>query len=102
MSRRSVVALPVTLLAAIAGFVVVLSNSAPPPRAAGAQQIPENVRARSRQAGRVRVIVQLKLPSAHVPEGNLLTAGAILNQRRSIADGGARLLSRLPQGSPFS
>ena len=99
MSRRSVVALPVTLLAAIAALVVALSNSGPAPQAAAAQQIPESVRARSRQSARVRVLVQLRLPSPHVPEGNLPAAGAILRQRRAIEDSGARLLAKLPQGS---
>ena len=86
MSRRSVVAL-VTLFAAIAGVVV-----------HSAQQIPETVRARSRQSGRVRVIVQLALPSPYVPEGNLTAAGTILNQRRAIADGGRGCLRGCRKG----
>jgi subtilisin family serine protease len=88
-----------TLLAAIVGFVVILSNSAPPSHAAGAPQIPENLRATARQSGRVRVLVQLKLSAPHVTEANLPTADAIVNQRRAIADSGARLLAKLPPGS---
>jgi hypothetical protein len=44
----------------------------------------------------VRVIVELRLPSAHVPEGNLADTSTVLNQRQAIADRAAQVLSRLP------
>jgi subtilisin len=99
MGRRSVIALPITILAAIASFVVILSNSALHPQAAGAPQIPEDLRTRSRQAGHVRVLVELTPSSPQVPEGNLPTADAIRDRRRTIAASAAGLLARLPQGS---
>jgi subtilisin family serine protease len=43
-----------------------------------------------------RVIVELRLPSRHVPEGELSDATTILNQRQSIASRIAEVLSRLP------
>jgi subtilisin len=98
MGRRSVVALPITLLAAIASFVVILSHNALTPRAAGAPQIPEDLRARGRQSGRVRVIVELTR-SAGIPEANLPTAESIRDQRRAIASSADELLAKLPQGS---
>jgi len=48
----------------------------------------------SAQSG--RVIVELRLPSRHVPEGELPDATTILNQRQSIAARAAQVLSRLP------
>jgi subtilisin len=99
MRRRPVVALPITLLAAVAAFAVVLSRSTLTPQAVGAPQIPEAVRARIRQSDRVRVIVELRSRSPYVPEGALPTADAIRDQRRAIAAGAAELLSKLPRGS---
>ena len=43
-----------------------------------------------------RVIVELRLPSTHVPEGELSDATTILSQRQSIAARTALVLSRLP------
>ena len=44
----------------------------------------------------VRVIVELRLPSALVPEGDLANAATVLNQRQAIAARAAQVLSRLP------
>jgi len=43
-----------------------------------------------------RVIVELRLPSSHVPEGNLPNAATVTNQRQAIATRIAQVLSRLP------
>jgi subtilisin family serine protease len=43
-----------------------------------------------------RVIVELRLPSSHVPEGNLPNATTVVNQRQVIAARIAQVLSRLP------
>ena len=43
-----------------------------------------------------RVIVELRLPSSHVPEGNLPDVTTIVNQRQAIAARIAQVLSRLP------
>jgi len=98
MGRRSVITLPITILAATVGVIVVLSGSRPP-QAAGAPQVSENIRARSRQSGTARVLVEFTTPSPHVPEGNLATANAVRDQRRMIAARAAELLAKLPQGS---
>ena len=67
-----------------------------PAQAAGAPQQPPGLRDRALRDGQVRVIVELRLPSgAHVPEGRAANAAAVLAQRRSIADAGARVLTRL-------
>jgi subtilisin len=53
------------------------------------------------QDGRVRVIVELRLPAgAHVPEGRAASPAAIGAQRRAIAEAGARVLARLQGGGP--
>ena len=44
----------------------------------------------------VRVIVELRLPSRHVPEGNLPDATTVISQRQAIAARAAQVLSRLP------
>jgi len=98
MSRKSIVTLPATLVAAVSGFVLLLSSGAPAPRAAYLQAT-QQLRARGPQAGRVRVLIELKLPSKHVPEASLRTTAEILAQRQAIAARAARLLSRLPAGS---
>jgi subtilisin len=43
-----------------------------------------------------RVIVELRLPSSYVPEGNLPDAATVVNQRQVIAARIAQVLSRLP------
>jgi hypothetical protein len=43
-----------------------------------------------------RVIVELRLPSGHVPEGNLSDAATVISQREAIAARIAQVLSRLP------
>jgi hypothetical protein len=44
----------------------------------------------------VRVLVELRLPSPHIPEGELTNATTILSQRQSIAARTTAVLSRLP------
>ena len=56
MSLKSGITVRATLVAAVAGFVLLLSAGAPASRAA-ALQAPQELRARSQQAGRVRVLV---------------------------------------------
>src|SRR5439155_23250996 len=51
------------------------------------------------RGGRVRVIVELKLPVAHVPERRLANAQAIGRQRQMIATRAAQLLGKIPQAS---
>src|SRR5947208_779644 len=72
---------------------------APAPRAAASLKIPQRLRARSQQAGHVRVLVELTLPSRPVPEATLPTTAAVVAQRQAIQGRAASLLSRLPQGS---
>jgi subtilisin len=43
-----------------------------------------------------RVIVELRLPSTHIPEGDLPDATTVMTQRQAIAARVARVLSRLP------
>ena len=99
MSLKSVVTLPTTLVAAVAGFVLLLSAAAPSSRAAANPQVPQELLARSQQAGRVRVIVELALPSGHAPEASLPTTAAVFAQRQAIGARAAQVLSRLPAGS---
>src|SRR5262245_5709787 len=96
MSRRSVVTLPRTLLATVVGVAVIFATGVSQTHAAQQQKIPETIRARSRQAARVRVLVELKLPSPQAPEASLRSAEAILAQRRAIADRIDELLAKLP------
>src|SRR5262245_60939699 len=71
--------------------------SAQTPGQAGGERVVSNaLRARAQRNGRVRVIVELKLPSGrHVPEGQLGTAQAIAAQRRDILEAAMRLDGRL-------
>ena len=43
-----------------------------------------------------RVIVEVRLPSPHVPEGDLPDTATIINQRQAIAARAAQVLSKLP------
>jgi subtilisin family serine protease len=43
-----------------------------------------------------RVIVELRLPARHTPEGELPNAPAVIGQRQTIADRAAQIISRLP------
>ena len=99
MSRKSVVALPTTFVATIVGLVLLLSASTPPPNAGAAPQIPQAVRDRGQRTGRVRVLLELRLPSPHVPEGRLPSTAAVFGQRQAIAVQATQLRSRLPAGS---
>src|SRR5260221_2531731 len=46
-------------------------------------------------SGRTRILVQLRLPAAYVPEGRLLNPTAVAAQRRAIDGAAARVLSGL-------
>src|SRR4051812_48339238 len=59
-------------------------------------QVPTAVRERAARDGRVRVIVELKLPSGpHRPEGLLPSVAAAAAQRQTILTAGASVLARL-------
>jgi len=98
-SRFSALA-PALFAPLTAALVIGLSARSPQPRAAAAgPRIPQSVRDRAAKSGRVRVIVELKLGTPHVPERQLKTPQAIGRQRQSIAAQGAQVLGRLPRGS---
>jgi subtilisin family serine protease len=99
MRSRNTAFVPALFVALTAAFVLALSSGAPQPRAAaGGVKIPQKIRDRAARDGRVRVIVELKLPSPLVPErrGN---GQAIGRQRQAITAGVAQVLGRLPRGS---
>ena len=78
----------------MAGAPTSLSAQAPP-RPGGEGQAPAALRVRA-ERGRVRVLVELRLPrGGHVPEGLLRAGDALAEQRREIADGADRLVARL-------
>ncbi len=86
-----------TLVAVGAGLITVLSARTPPPAPQGAApRIVAGVRERAQRAGHTRVVVELKLPSAALPERALGNAAAVLLQRQQIASAAGRLRSRLP------
>jgi subtilisin family serine protease len=95
MSLRSL-AVPATFAAAVVGLVGILSNEMAPPRAAAQAEIAQAARQRVRRAGHARVLVELKLPTPHVPEGTLGSAAAVQGQRQRIEAQRLRLLSQLP------
>src|SRR5258707_14154094 len=97
MRSRSTAFVPAVFAALTAAFVLGISSSAPQPRAAAAGlEIPQTVRDRAARGGRVRVIVELKLPTAHVPERHLPNGQAIGRQRQMIATRAAQMLGRVP------
>src|SRR5207249_719756 len=67
-------------------------------KAAGGPEVGPRVREHLLRTGHARVIVELNLGSAHVPEGLLGNAATILAQRGRIASQGALVLSKLPAG----
>ena len=89
-------AVPASFFVAVAGFTVILSNRMAPPRAAAQADVAQGAREHVLRAGHARVIVELKLPSPHVPEGTLGSAGAVLAQRQRIQARRAGLLAKLP------
>ena len=100
MRLRHSAFVPALFAALTAAFVLGLSSGAPQPRAAaGGLTIPQKIRDRAARGGRVRVIVELKLPAPLVPERRLENAQAIGRQRQQIASRAAQLLGKLPQAS---
>ncbi|PWT83651.1 MAG: hypothetical protein C5B57_06465, partial [Blastocatellia bacterium] len=102
MRARSFTIFPGALVAAVAGFVILLSGGKPSLAARGPLQAPQtwqSVRDEMRANGWVRVIVEIKLPARHVPEASLRNLTAVLAQRQIIAARRQRLLSRLPAGT---
>jgi hypothetical protein len=72
-----------------------LSAQNPTSQVTGTPQVPTGLRERAARHGRVRVIVELKLPNGrHVPEGRA-ALGPVNPQRQAIAAAGARIVSRL-------
>jgi len=57
--------------------------------------VSQNVRDQVWREGRARVIVELRLPGAHVPEGQLSTAAAVAVQRADIASAQSQVLAQL-------
>src|SRR5215471_8186443 len=100
MRPRSSAFVPALFAAVTAAFVLGLSSGAPQPRAAaGGVKISQKIRDHAVRGGRVRVIVELKLPAPIVPERRLLSAQAIGRQRQMISTRAAQLLGKLPQAS---
>jgi subtilisin family serine protease len=79
MTRSRVVAVRTSVVLSLVLGATLLSAQAPPQPA----------------EGRTRVLVQLRLPGAHVPEGRLPNAAAVAAQRRAIDGAAARVLSAL-------
>jgi subtilisin family serine protease len=94
-------------IAAVVGTTIVVSNSAPAARAAqpptapqpAAPRVPQDLRNRVLRDGRARVIVELRLPAAHVPEGALGDRIAVARQRERIAAAADRVVAGLARGS---
>jgi len=99
MVRYRLAAFTISLFAIAALAVPSAFAQNPGSQPGGIPQIPTAVRNRAARDGRVRVIVELKLPSGpHRPAGLLPSVAAAAAQRQSIVAVGARVLARL-QGS---
>src|SRR5262245_1255523 len=95
MMRHHAAAVRACVLALIAFSTVFMSAQAPS-QPGSARLVPEALRARAERNGRVRVIVELKLPGGGlVAECQLPSAIAIATQRREIANSVGRVTSRL-------
>src|SRR5689334_6239904 len=107
MIRTPLTTLLTTSIAAAMGSFVVFSNNLPAARAAQppsavqtpAPRVPQDLRNRVLRDGRARVIVELRLPVAHVPEGALGDRLAVARQRQRIAAAADRVVARLAPGS---
>src|SRR5262249_15265473 len=85
------------LLAIVFGIgIVAPAGVSNPLRAAGPREVSQSLRDRARQNGRVRIILELQLPSPHLPEATLRSAAEISTQRQLIAAQRARVFSKLP------
>ena len=84
-------------IATLGGFFVTAHGRSQ--NAGGGVQIPTELRSRAEREGRVRVIVELELPSGlHAPEPSL-PPQAIAAQRRAIESQAARVMTRLSRSS---
>src|SRR4051812_40871379 len=93
MTRHRTAGIPAfVVLVAIASSSVLFAQG---PTNAGPQGA-ATLRATAQRNGRVRVLVELRLPSGrHVPEGQLRTAPAVAIQRGEIASVWSRVAARL-------
>ena len=89
-----------TLLAVCALWTSSFSGQDLPPQAESPTQMASALRQRAERDGRIRVIVELRLPSgAHLPEGRAAGPAAVNAQRRAIGDAGGRVLARLQRAN---
>ena len=93
----SIVALAVVLLFAATPH----GQTRPPQQPPKGPTIPQSVRDRATKNGRVRVIVELRLPGngGRLPEARLGNSQAILNRRQDIAGARGRILASLTGGN---
>src|SRR3954452_21966507 len=100
MARRQSASVAASVL--MIGLILVLRAGAAHPSAQAAAappRIAQDIRDRVARDGRVRLIVELKLSTAHVPEAALPSAADVLSQRERIGTQRARLFERLPRGA---
>ena len=105
MTLRRAAAVRASVLLSFALFGIFLSAQAPSPsQPGGGRRVPGSVQARAARDGRVRVIVELDLPSGrHVPKGQLRNAAAVIGAaarhraRRRLRVLGRAALGRSPR-----
>src|SRR3954463_11990813 len=91
--HRAAVRASVLFGVALCGILLSAQSPSQPPRG---RLVPPGLAARAQRDGRVRVLVQLRLPGGtHVPEGRLASRAAVTGQRRDIRDAGARVAAAL-------
>ena len=87
------------IAATLASALLTLSPGSPALRPAGAApQASDTGRSPAERREWTRVIVEVRMPSPHAPEGHL-ALNAIASQRRAIASSRAQLIAALPRGT---
>src|SRR5262245_44806811 len=84
------------LLLACSSFTTMPVSAQVSARPGPARIVPDVLRTRAEQSGRVRVIVELKLPGrGHIAEGQLRSLAEVTAQRRELQSATGRVLARL-------
>ena len=81
---------PISVFAAVAGFVVVLSHDHAAPRAAGTPKVPAHARDQALHTGRTRILVEATLTAPYVSEGLVASSAGVLAQRGEIGRASCR------------
>jgi len=99
MTRIGPFVSPQRFIAAVVVSIAVAAGSVRPAAAQPAARVPADLHTAAQRSGRVRVIVELTLPTRYSAEAALPTAAAVFGQRQAIGARADGVLATLPGGS---